>query len=176
VTLAPESFNHMPSAIRNTLLRTTVAVALLVAREGSTALAQSGSRVCHLKNPIIAVVPEVWVPGLGHVFIGAGELKRGKVLLGTTIAGGALIVGSQLVAPSGAGDAAARDNILNVGVGVMVASYVFSIVDIIPALVRDRRRCERGDTRVGWNVAPILRPAGVERRGTLNVGASIGIR
>ena len=135
-----------------------------------TALAQTTVSRCPLPNPILAVVPEVFVPGLGHLYIGGGETKRGKVLLSSMAAGMMLIVGSAATG-AGSADHTAHDFAIDVGADAMIASWLLSIGDIIPAMVRERRRCERGDERSRFNARAVVLPAPTGRR--LRAGLSI---
>ena len=139
---------------------------------GHMASAQPNARRCPLANPVIAVAPEVFVAGLGHLYIGGGETKRGRVLLGSMLAGAALVVGS---AATGAGetDHSAHDRVIDAGGGLMIASYLLSIGDIIPALIREQRRCQRGDARSRFTaqamVLPAVHSAGMRPRAAVSI-------
>jgi hypothetical protein len=139
---------------------------------GQSALAQTPVRQCPLPNPILAVVPEVFVPGVGHLLIGGGETKRGKVLLSSMLAGTMLVVGSAATG-AGSADHTAHDFAIDVGADAMIASWLLSIGDIIPAMIRERRRCERGDERSRFNARAVILPAPTSRR--LRAGLSIRI-
>ncbi len=94
-------------------------------------------------------------PGLGHLYIARGERRRGTVLLATATAGSLAVLAALVVPPITHSDAAFSSTLV-AGVSAYEISNLASIIDIVPALVRERRRCARGDHRMSMSIRPTI--------------------
>jgi len=136
------------------IARWTKMVALASLVTGSPMLGQTASRqACDAANPALAVGASFVYPGLGHLYIARGERRRGTVLLATATAGSLAVLAAIVVPPITRSDAAFTSTLV-AGVSAYEISNLASIIDVVPALVRDRRRCARGDHRMSMVIRP----------------------
>ena len=147
-----------------------IAAALGTPQTASSQAAAVPLPMCRSSNPIVAVGASLLYPGLGHLYIGGGEQRRGQALAITATAGFAFMIGS-VIAYAGTQSDAVLDAGVSIGTGTYVLAWTFATADIVPAANRERRRCAGGDRRIGLRLVPVLGTKAANGRSALIVRA-----
>ena len=161
----PLPLGTMKSALRSS---TMVAIVILaMTRQASAQGPVVPAPVCESPHTILALGASVLYPGIGHVYIGGGEQRRGHALAITATAGLTAMLASSFVTWARPRSDHLVDAAVWAGTGAYTFAWAFATSDIVPATIRERRRCARGDRRASVRVIPTQGARTADGRSTL---------
>jgi hypothetical protein len=124
-------------------LRAALLLLLALALAAAPAAAQAEERLPRERSPLIAGALGLYVPGFGHYYV--GERKEAYVIAATVFAGFAVfasgvLASSDCYAPDC--EAEWAEHRIDIGTGIILGAYAFSVVDA-PLAARRHNRARR---------------------------------